>query len=76
MALAEYYGTGRRKTSTVRVHLRQGSGEITVNHRGRDIYAPNELLKRVIKQPLSPPQTAAHVDIRATVAGRGPSGPP
>ena len=33
MALVEYYGTGRRKTSTARVHIRPGSGAITVNRR-------------------------------------------
>ena len=38
MALVEYYGTGRRKTSTARVHIRQGTGQITVNNRPIDEY--------------------------------------
>ena len=51
MALVEYYGTGRRKTSTARVHLRQGAGQITVNNRPLDEYFGNEVLKMIIKQP-------------------------
>ncbi|MEO8035207.1 MAG: 30S ribosomal protein S9 [Acidobacteriota bacterium] len=74
MALVEYYGTGRRKTSTARVHLRQGSGAITVNHRALDIYFPNEVLKMIIKQPLSLTETVDKFDIVVTVAGGGPSG--
>jgi small subunit ribosomal protein S9 len=74
LALVEYYGTGRRKTSTARVHLRQGSGQVTVNHRGLDVYFPNEVLKMIIKQPLSLTETADKFDIVVTVDGGGPSG--
>ena len=49
LALVEYYGTGRRKTSTARVHMRPGSGQITVNSRTFDEYFPNEVLKMIIK---------------------------
>ena len=72
--MAEYYGTGRRKSSTARVHLRQGSGRIVVNRRSLDDYFPNEVLKMVIKQPLSLTETADHFDIVVTVDGGGPSG--
>ena len=72
--MAEYYGTGRRKSSTARVHLRQGTGTITVNRRTLDDYFPNEVLKMVIKQPLSLTETAGHFDIVVTVDGGGPSG--
>src|SRR5688500_15771974 len=72
--MVEYYGTGRRKSSTARVHLRQGSGEIVVNRRTLDDYFPNEVLKMVIKQPLSLTETAGHFDIVVTVDGGGPSG--
>lgn len=72
--MAEYYGTGRRKSSTARVHLRQGTGTITVNRRTLDDYFPNEVLKMVIKQPLSLTETADHFDIVVTVDGGGPSG--
>ena len=74
MALVEYYGTGRRKTSTARVHMRPGSGQFTVNHRTLDDYFPNEVLKMVIKQPLSLTETNDKFDIVVTVDGGGPSG--
>ncbi|HKB79625.1 MAG TPA: 30S ribosomal protein S9 [Thermoanaerobaculia bacterium] len=74
MALVEYYGTGRRKTSTARVHLRQGSGQIMVNDRSLDEYFPNEVLKMIIKQPLSLTETVDKFDIVAVVDGGGPSG--
>ena len=74
MALVEYYGTGRRKTSTARVHLRQGSGAITVNHRSLDEYFGNDVLKMIIKQPLALTETADNFDIVVTVDGGGPSG--
>ena len=72
--MVEYYGTGRRKSSTARVWLRQGSGQITVNHRTFDDYFPNEVLKMIIKQPLSLTETAEHFDILVNVDGGGPTG--
>jgi len=72
--VAEYYGTGRRKSSTARVHLRQGTGQITVNRRKFDEYFPNEVLKMIIRQPLSLTETGDHFDIVVTVGGGGPSG--
>jgi len=69
LALVEYYGTGRRKTSTARVHMRPGSGQITVNHRTFDEYFPNEVLKMIIKQPLSLTETNDKFDIVVTVDG-------
>ena len=74
LALVEYYGTGRRKTSTARVHLRQGTGQITVNNRPLDEYFGNEVLKMIIKQPLSLTETNDKFDILITVDGGGPSG--
>jgi len=74
LALVEYYGTGRRKTSTARVHLRQGSGVITVNQRPFDEYFPNDVLKMIIKQPLSLTETVDKFDLVVTVDGGGPSG--
>jgi small subunit ribosomal protein S9 len=74
LALVEYYGTGRRKTSTARVHLRQGSGQVTVNHRPLDEYFSNDVLKMIIKQPLSLTETTDKFDIVVTVDGGGPSG--
>lgn len=74
MSELTYYGTGRRKTATARVFLRQGSGEIVVNSRGVDDYFANEVLKMIIKQPLQLTETTEHFDIRATVEGGGSAG--
>ena len=72
--MVEYYGTGRRKKSTARVWLRQGSGNIVVNKREFDNYFPNDVLKMIIKQPLSLTETSEHFDIFVNVRGGGPSG--
>ncbi|MFN2455304.1 MAG: 30S ribosomal protein S9 [Pyrinomonadaceae bacterium] len=70
----QYYGTGRRKTSTARVYLRPGSGEVKVNQKGFEQYFPNETLRMIIRQPLQLTETTAKFDILVNVAGGGPSG--
>jgi small subunit ribosomal protein S9 len=70
----QYYGTGRRKTAAARVYLRPGTGELTVNGRGFDVFFPNDVLKMVIKQPLLLTETAEKFDIVASVEGGGASG--
>jgi small subunit ribosomal protein S9 len=70
----QYYGTGRRKSSTARVYLRPGSGEITVNQRPFDEYFPNEMLKMIIRQPLALTETSDKFDILIRVRGGGYSG--
>jgi len=70
----QYYGTGRRKTSTARVYLRPGSGEIKVNRKTFDEYFPNQALRMVIRQPLTLTDTANKFDILVNVAGGGPAG--
>ena len=74
MADIQYYGTGRRKTSTARVYLRPGTGEIKVNRKTFDEYFPNQALRMVIRQPLTLTDTAAKFDIVVNVAGGGPAG--
>ena len=74
MAAVQYYGTGRRKTSTARVFLRPGSGAININHRTFDAFFPTEALRTQIRQPLVLTETADKFDILATVAGGGVSG--
>ncbi len=74
MADIQYYGTGRRKTSTARVYLRPGNGEIKVNRRSFDEYFPNEALRMIIRQPLRLTDTAAKFDILVNVAGGGTAG--
>ena len=70
----EYYGTGRRKTSTARVFLRPGEGKMVVNDRPIDDYFARETLKMVVKQPFAVTDTAEKFDVHATVEGGGGSG--
>ena len=74
MADIQYYGTGRRKTSTARVYLRPGSGNIVINRREFDSYFPNEALRMIIRQPLRLTETAEQFDILVNVDGGGQAG--
>lgn len=74
MAVIEYYATGRRKTSTARVFLRPGTGEIAVNSRSFESYFPPEVLRTQVRTPLLLTETADKFDVLATVAGGGVSG--
>jgi small subunit ribosomal protein S9 len=74
VAAAQYYATGRRKTSTARVFLRPGSGAISINSRAFDAFFPTEVLRLRIRTPLVLTETADKFDILATVAGGGVSG--
>ena len=74
MADIQYYGTGRRKTSTARVYLRPGTGEFRVNRKTFEEYFPNQALRMIIRQPLTLTDTANKFDIVVNVAGGGPAG--
>ncbi|MBC7911512.1 MAG: 30S ribosomal protein S9 [Pyrinomonadaceae bacterium] len=74
MAEIQYYGTGRRKTSTARVYLRPGSGDVKVNKKEFEQYFPNETLRMIIRQPLQLTETTNKFDIFVNVAGGGPAG--
>jgi len=74
MADIQYYGTGRRKTSTARVYLRPGSGDIKVNSREFNVYFPNEALQMIIRQPLNLTETTGKFDIFVNVDGGGQAG--
>lgn len=74
MAEIQYYGTGRRKTSTARVYLRAGSGEVRVNRKAFEQYFPNETLRMIIRQPLQLTETVNKFDILINVDGGGPAG--
>ena len=74
MALTQYYGTGRRKTSTARVFLRPGTGAISVNARPIEASFPTETLRLTIRQPLVVTENAERFDVVATTAGGGISG--
>ena len=74
MATTQYYGTGRRKTSTARVFLRPGSGTITINRKPIEASFPTETLRLVIRQPLVVSETAERFDVLATTTGGGVAG--
>jgi small subunit ribosomal protein S9 len=74
VAAVEYYGTGRRKTSTARVFLRPGTGAVKINERPFEAFFPTEALRTQIKTPLVLTETTDKFDILATVAGGGVSG--
>ena len=65
---------GRRKTSTARVFLQKGSGEITVNKKKLEVYFGREVAQMVVKQPLVSTELTQGVDIKATVSGGGSFG--
>ena len=68
----EYYGTGKRKTSIARVHLRPGTGEFRLNNRNLDEYfGGTEALKQIVKQPFAITETLDKFDVLATVRGGG-----
>ena len=70
----EYYATGRRKTSTARVFLRPGTGNITVNHREFAQFFPTDALRMQVRRPLTLTETGDKLDILATVTGGGVNG--
>ena len=72
--LAQHYGTGRRKSSTARVFVRPGKGNITVNKRALDEYFGRETACMLVKQPLETVDMLNKFDIYATVTGGGISG--
>ena len=73
-AAIQYYGTGRRKTSTARVFLRPGSGILTINHKPFEDAFPTEAHRNQIKQPLTVTETSDKFDVLATIAGGGIAG--
>ena len=74
MAVIQYYGTGRRKTSAARVFLRPGQGTININRRTFDEFFPTASLRVQVRQPLLLTETADKFDVLATVVGGGVAG--
>jgi small subunit ribosomal protein S9 len=70
----QYYGTGRRKSSTARVYLRPGKGEFIVNQKALEGYFKNETQRMIIKEPFMLTETSDKFDTFVNVAGGGPSG--
>jgi small subunit ribosomal protein S9 len=74
MANQQYYGTGRRKSSTARVFLSKGTGQIVVNDRPLDKFFGRETACMIVRQPLQKLDLGAQFDVNATVIGGGISG--
>jgi small subunit ribosomal protein S9 len=74
MATTQNYGTGRRKTSTARVFLRPGSGQITINGKTLDDYFGRQTSRMVVRQPLELVEMIEKFDVTITVEGGGASG--
>ena len=74
MADTQYYGTGRRKSSTARVFLRPGTGNIVINKRPIDVFFGRETARMVVRQPLELVEMTEKFDLYVTVAGGGISG--
>ena len=74
MATTQNYGTGRRKTSTARVFLRLGSGQITINGKALDDYFGRQTSRMVVRQPLELVEMIEKFDVVITVEGGGASG--
>ena len=70
----QFYGTGRRKSSTARVFLRPGTGRIVVNRRDIDVYFPRATLKMDLRQPFELTETGQDYDTFVTVSGGGMTG--
>jgi small subunit ribosomal protein S9 len=74
MSTTQFYGTGRRKTSTARVFIKPGNGEITVNDRPLDRFFGRQTARMIVRQPLQLMNLDQHFDVNVTVCGGGTTG--
>jgi len=74
MAATQHYGTGRRKTSTARVYVTSGDGQIVVNERNLDQYFGRETARMIVRQPLQVVEAQDRFNVYVTVSGGGGSG--
>jgi small subunit ribosomal protein S9 len=74
MAGEQYYGTGRRKTSTARVFISQGSGTLSINDRTIEEYFGREVARMIVMQPLELTGNVGKFDVKITVKGGGSFG--
>ena len=74
MSSTQFYGTGRRKTSTARVFIRPGAGRSTVNRRPLDEFFGRQTARMIVRQPLQLTQLDERFDVDVTVTGGGTTG--
>lgn len=70
----QYYATGRRKSSSARVYLRPGKGDITINNRPIDVFFGRETSRMVVRQPLELTEMSEKFDVMVNVNGGGITG--
>ena len=70
----QYYATGRRKTSSARVYLSTGAGDIVVNGKALEEFFGRKTAQMIVRQPLELVEMTANIDLKVTVAGGGISG--
>jgi small subunit ribosomal protein S9 len=69
-----FYGTGRRKTSTARVFLTPGAGNISINDRPLDVFFGRKTAQMIVRQPLELTHLKDRFDVKVTVTGGGTTG--
>jgi small subunit ribosomal protein S9 len=69
-----FLGTGRRKTSTARVRVTEGSGKLSVNGRDFEDYFSHENFAKQAYAPLLTVELREKIDVTANVAGGGVAG--
>jgi small subunit ribosomal protein S9 len=74
MAAQQNYGTGRRKSSTARVYLKKGAGNIVINGRAIEEFFGRETSRMIVRQPLELTNSTDQFDVSVTVAGGGITG--
>ncbi len=70
----QYYATGRRKTSSARVYLSTGAGDIVVNGKPLDVFFGRKTAQMIVRQPLELVDMMSNIDVKVTVSGGGNSG--
>jgi len=70
----QYYATGRRKTSSARVYLNIGAGDIVVNGKPLDVFFGRKTAQMIVRQPLELVDMMSNVDVKISVSGGGISG--
>jgi small subunit ribosomal protein S9 len=70
----QYYATGRRKTSSARVYLSTGAGDIVVNGRPLDVFFGRKTAQMIVRQPLELVNMMNNIDLKVSVKGGGISG--
>lgn len=74
MSSTQYYGTGRRKTSTARVYLRPGGGQVIVNRRPIESYFHTDTVRKLAGEPLAVVEMQDRFDVLVNVSGGGETG--